>query len=84
MVKLHRHALAIFKAALKAADPVEAVTRFFARKGDRLTVAGRVYDLRRFNRVIVLGAGKASAAMAIPVERALGSQPSSRVRSSDA
>jgi hydroxypyruvate reductase len=74
MVRLHQHALAIFKAALKAADPVEAVSRFFAREGDQLTVAGRRYGLRKFERIFVVGAGKASAAMALPVERALGAR----------
>lgn len=73
-MKLHRQALSIFKAALKAADPIEAVSRFFHLKGNRLTVANRRHDLTKFDRIFVLGAGKASAAMAIPIERVLGSR----------
>jgi hydroxypyruvate reductase len=69
-----RHAMAILKAALKAADPVEAVAAQFSRDGDTLRAGGRRYPLKTFRRIFVVGAGKASAAMALPVERALGSR----------
>lgn len=58
---LRRHALAIFRAALQAADPAAAVTRYFA---------GR--DVSRFRNIYVVGAGKAGASMARATERALG------------
>jgi hydroxypyruvate reductase len=58
---LRRHALAIFRAALQAADPGGAVTRYFARR-----------NLSRFRNVYVVGAGKAGASMAQAAERALG------------
>ena len=58
---LRRHALAIFGAALKAADPAGAVTRYFARR-----------NLSRFRNIYVVGAGKAGASMALAAERALG------------
>lgn len=69
---LHKHARQMFAAALRAADPVEAVGRFFRREGNRLIAGDRRYSLDSFDRVIVIGAGKASAAMAQAVEKALG------------
>jgi hydroxypyruvate reductase len=41
-------------------------------EGDRLTVGRTVYDLIDFDRVSVIGAGKASAAMARAIEEILG------------
>jgi len=58
---LRRHALSIFRAALQAANPEAAVTRALSR-----------IDLRRYRRVYVVGAGKASAAMAHAAEKVLG------------
>lgn len=66
--------MAILKAALKAADPMEAVAAQFSRDSDTLRAGGRKYPLKTFRRVFVVGTGKASAAMAVPVERALGSR----------
>jgi hydroxypyruvate reductase len=70
--RLRKHALAIFRAALKAADPVEAVLRHLRRDGETLIAGNRRYPLRSFEKVWVIGAGKASAAMAQAVERVLG------------
>lgn len=74
LAKIRKDALAIWKAGLKAADPVEAVAARFHRQGDTLIAGGRKYPLASFRRVFVVGAGKASAAMAIAVERALGAR----------
>jgi hydroxypyruvate reductase len=71
---LRKQALAIFNAALRAADPVEAVLRHFQVRDGSLHVAGRRYALSRFDRIFVVGAGKASASMAKAVERVLGAQ----------
>ncbi|MBI4908051.1 MAG: glycerate kinase [Acidobacteria bacterium] len=70
--KLRKDALAILRAALKAADPVEAVARHLSVDGHSLHVGRQRYSLEMFQRVFVIGAGKASAAMAVAVERALG------------
>jgi len=59
--KLRRQALAIFKAALQAANPAEAVAGRLARE-----------DLTRYRHIYVAGAGKAGAAMARAAERVLG------------
>jgi glycerate 2-kinase len=66
------HALRIFRAALRAADPQQAVLRYFKSDGTILTAGRRRYRLSRFDRIQVIGAGKATAAMARAVERVLG------------
>ena len=58
---LRRQALAIFKAALHAANPAEGVAGRLARE-----------DLKRYRHIYVVGAGKAGAAMARAAERVLG------------
>lgn len=70
--QLRKSALAIFRAALQAADPVEAVLRHVQLNGDALIAGRRRYPLRAFDHVWVIGAGKASARMAAAVERVLG------------
>ncbi len=62
----------IFDAALRAADPYQAVQRVMQRQGARLRVQEREYDLTRFRNVFVVGFGKASATMARAVEDLLG------------
>ena len=67
-----RGALRIFHAALKAADPESAV-REHLRCADGVIAAGRRrFPVSEFSRIYVIGAGKASAAMARAVERVLG------------
>ena len=67
-------ALAILKAALKAAGPVEAVLRHVSVRNGILRVGNQRYKLAAFENIYVLGAGKASASMAVAVERLLGKQ----------
>lgn len=62
----------VMQAALTAVEPGEAVRRALHRDGDRLTVGDRTYDLTAYDRVFVVGAGKASAPMAAAVEEVLG------------
>ncbi|HXK04503.1 MAG TPA: glycerate kinase [Verrucomicrobiae bacterium] len=59
--ELRRHARAIFRAALAAADPASAVARYLARR-----------NFSRYRHIYVLGAGKAGASMAQAAERILG------------
>jgi glycerate 2-kinase len=68
------HALQIFRAALDAADPELAVLRHLRFDGRTLRAGRRLYQLSRFDRVQVIGAGKAGAAMARAVERLLGAR----------
>jgi len=62
----------IFRSSLEAADPARAVARATALTGETLRAGRRTYHLDEFDRVLVLGAGKASAAMARALERILG------------
>lgn len=68
---LRDHARLIFAAAVKAADPVEAVLRRLRVEGDALIAGEARFELSRFRRIRVIGAGKAGATMAQAVERAL-------------
>ena len=67
-----REARVIFRAALQAADPSAAVRRHVRLEGETLVAGGHRYPLRSFDRIWVVGAGKASAAMASAVEGLLG------------
>ena len=67
-----KHALRIFRAALDAANAENAVARNLKFDGETLIAARRRYRLAKFDRVQVIGAGKAGVAMARAVERLLG------------
>jgi glycerate 2-kinase len=69
---LTKHALSIFRAALKAADPVQAVLRHVRVEGSVLIADKTRYRLEHLGAIYVVGAGKASASMAQAVERLLG------------
>jgi len=70
---LRRKALKIFKATLAAAEPGNAIRRHLRLAGGDVLVAGRRrYRLNNFRRILVVGAGKAGAAMGVAVERLLG------------
>lgn len=70
------HALAIFRAALSAADPEKSVRAHVATDGKTLRVDQRRYRLAGFDRIQIIGAGKASARMAQAIERLLGNHVS--------
>lgn len=65
-------ALDLLQAALAAVDPAAAIRRFVAREGDLLRVGDRLYDLRQYERIFVVGGGKAGAPMAQAIEEILG------------
>jgi glycerate 2-kinase len=69
--KLRKDAHLIFQSGLKAVDPIAAVKRFIKRQGDRLTIDNQEYDLSKVRNCFIIGAGKASAAMAQAVESIL-------------
>ncbi|MCA1959752.1 MAG: glycerate kinase [Desulfomonile sp.] len=72
LMRLRQHAMEIFDAALDAGDPVKAVKGAVRREGDELVVSDLRIDLKKVQRVLVVGAGKATAAMAGAVEELLG------------
>lgn len=68
---------AIYSAAIQAVDPAAAVENHVKRTNDYLTIysAGslvREYNLGKFKKIIVVGAGKATAPMARAIEKILG------------
>ncbi|MGC2049765.1 MAG: HAD-IIB family hydrolase [Gallionella sp.] len=64
----------IFNAALAAVDPYNAVLKAARVDDGQLHVAGVQYDLAAYDRIIVIGAGKATARMALAVESLLGNR----------
>lgn len=69
----YRHVIrAVQQAALAAVDPEGAVLRHVVRRGDRLTVGGRAYDLADLDRVWIVGGGKAAPAMVAALHSLLG------------
>jgi glycerate 2-kinase len=71
-LSLRRSARQIADAALRAVDPRGAVRSAVRHLGRRIVVGDRRYDLDRFDRVLVFGAGKAAVPMAEQMERTLG------------
>ena len=75
--QLRDDAIAIWKAGVAAVDSEALVSQTLSMGGDggsdeRLTIGGRVLD--RWDRLVVIGAGKAGAGMAAGVLKALGDQ----------
>jgi glycerate 2-kinase len=71
---VRRQALRIFRAALKAAAPAQAVLRHVRLERDTFIAGDRRYRLPSFRNIYVIGAGKASAQMARAIERLLGAR----------
>ena len=76
---LRKTILDIAGTAVSAVEPHQAVTRRVSLDGSRLFAGGGEYDLDAFERVVVVGAGKASAPMAVAVEEVLGDRIASGV-----
>lgn len=70
--RLRGDALSIFRSALSAVDPEEAVRRHLRVDGSTLAIEDRHYDLSACKRILVAGAGKAVAPMARALEVLLG------------
>ncbi|MFH0821241.1 MAG: glycerate kinase [Pseudomonadota bacterium] len=70
--KLREDASAIVKAALAAVDAEQAVKRYVKLGPHGLIVGGEAVELAPLSRIITVGAGKASAAMAKALEDILG------------
>ncbi len=70
--RMREHAASIFQAGLEAVEPERCVRRFVRLEGKRLLVGDRAHDLARFDRVLAVGAGKASPRMGLALEDVLG------------
>lgn len=64
----------IFGAALAVADPYQAVLNTAMLAGNSLQAGGNSYCLDAFERILVIGAGKATARMALAMEEMLGAR----------
>lgn len=62
----------LITAGLDAADPYRALLERVSINGHALQVGSRIYDLAQVDRVVAVGAGKASARMGQALERVLG------------
>lgn len=75
--QIRSEALEIFNASLQAVNPYQAVQRFVQVDGDRLLLGSHdrntvELDLNMFDRIFIVGGGKATAPMAKAVEDLLG------------
>ncbi len=64
--------MAIFQVGLRAVDAANAIRKYVRLENGVLTIGDKNYDLGDFSGVFVIGAGKASAEMARPLEEILG------------
>ncbi len=69
---LRSHGKDIIAAALAAAAPEKALMANLLITGNCLWVKGREYDLANYNKICVIGGGKAGAGMARGLEKLLG------------
>jgi glycerate 2-kinase len=77
--KTRADAIAIFKAGLRAVAPDTAIARSCRRDGDILTLGALTFDLKDFENVVIVGAGKATAPMAAAMEALVGDRLSDGV-----
>ncbi len=67
-----QNAINIFSVAVAAVDPVSLVHQTLSRTGNKLTIGKHQCIVGSTNRLVVIGAGKAAAAMALAVEQVFG------------
>ena len=79
IAKLRKHARQIFEAGLQAVDPLQAIVRHVILNGNVLRINKQHFNLDNYDRILVVGAGKACAPMAKAVEDLLGDRISDGV-----
>lgn len=76
---MHDDAICIYRAAVEAVKASESVSSF-CRVKDGVLYAGNItYDLDRFKKIFIIGAGKATASMAQAAEKILASRITSGI-----
>ena len=70
--RMRKDAQAIFYSGLQAVEPGAAIKRYCGVAADQLIVDRQAYDLSRYQRILIIGAGKATAPMAAAMESLLG------------
>jgi glycerate 2-kinase len=66
------NASAIFDAAVKVVQPNQLLASQLINEDDSLTICGKRFNKIELNKIYVIGAGKAAAAMAVATEHLLG------------
>jgi glycerate-2-kinase len=69
---LRRDSLKILEATLLSIDPKKAISNMVKREGNLLIIKNISYDLEKYNRILVIGGGKAGGRMAEAIEDLLG------------
>jgi len=70
--KSRRDATSIFESALSAADPGRCVARFVSSEDAHVRLGDERLALANISKIVVVGAGKATPAMAVSLEEILG------------
>src|SRR5687768_3925897 len=71
-MKKREQALAIFNAAVSAVQPSCLLPKNICLEGDKLTLRDKCFSLKDLEHIYIIGAGKASAAMALEIEKIVG------------
>ena len=71
-MKMREHALAIFNAAVSAVQPSCLLPKNICLEGNKLLLHDQYFSLKDLEHIYVIGAGKASASMALETEKILG------------
>jgi hydroxypyruvate reductase len=72
--KLRQDALQIFEAGLQAVDPVAAINQYVTVSNNVLNIGDQQFNLKDYDRILIVGAGKAVAPMAKAMEDHLGNR----------
>jgi hydroxypyruvate reductase len=75
----HETALACIEAGIEAAHPEQVVHDSLSLDGDTLTIQDATYDLADYDRILVVGGGKAGGGVTRALESVLGDQVSGGV-----
>lgn len=65
---MRQDAIDIFYAGLQAVDPIDSIKRTCSLNGTIFSIKDMQYDLANYRHIYIIGAGKASAAMASAIE----------------
>ena len=72
--QMRKHALQIFEAGLQAVDPVAAINHYVTVSDSVLSIGEQQFKLKDYDRILIIGAGKAVAPMAKTMEDHLGNR----------